>query len=349
MFVFNLLENLAVVAEADNLLVIYNMNTNNGSQYFDNKELFLGPKVTQYGSHMVMTQVQKETKKKYWNIDTQFRDDYDTSSNYLTQYNFSLPQPINDVKSIYVNSIELPVTFYNISAAIGNNTFKVTHGTGSDPVINYHYIIVPDGQYTESTLSSTINSQMRGQGLTDLSLNIVNGYSSFGHASTTYTIDFAVKTNYTSSTSTNIVFSDFDKYNIKSKLGWLLGYRNTTYSTTSAGRIISEELLNLNRINYLYLVVDEFSSNSPNSFISPFSNSILNKNILSKIIIDKQFYPFGTVLPANTGSGYLISDKRTYSGKINLQRLKVQLVNEYGVPMNLNGSDFSFCIEIEYE
>jgi hypothetical protein len=125
--VFVHLENLAVVAEADNLLVIYNMNTNNGSQYFDNKELFLGPKVTQYGSHMVMTQVQKETKKKYWNIDTQFRDDYDTSANYLTQYNFSLPQPINDVKSIYVNSVELPITYYNISSSLGNNVFKITN------------------------------------------------------------------------------------------------------------------------------------------------------------------------------------------------------------------------------
>lgn len=347
MIVFVLLENLAVVVEADNLFLFYIM-----SQYFDNKELFLGPKVTQYGSHMVMTQVQKETKKKYWNIDTQFRDDYDTydtSANYLTKYTFTLPQPINDVKSISVANFELPMTFYNISSSLGNNTFKVTHGTGSNPVINYHYIVVPDGQYTASTLSSTINTQMIGRGLTDLSLNIVNGYSSFGHASTTYTIDFAVKTNYTSSSSTNSVLSDFDKYNIKSKLGWLLGFRNTSYSTTSPGRIVSEQLLDLNRLHYLYLVVDEFSSNTPNSFISPFSTSILNKNILAKIIIDSTTYSFGSVLPASYANGHLQSDKRTYSGKVNLQKLKVQLVNEYGIPVDLNGSDFSFCLEIDYE
>ena len=29
------------------------------SSYFDNKELFTGPKVNQYGSHMLMTNVSK--------------------------------------------------------------------------------------------------------------------------------------------------------------------------------------------------------------------------------------------------------------------------------------------------
>ena len=318
---------------------------NNGSQYFDNKELFLGPKVTQYGSHMVMTQVQKETKKKYWNIDTQFRDDYDTSSNYLTQY-FSLPQPINDVKSICVNSVELPLTFYNISSSLGNNVFKITHDTTTG---QYHYIIIPDGNYDPSGIISVINQQLNAQNLTRISFNIVNGYSTFDFSGQ-YKIDFAVKTNYSVTTSTNNIISDFDKYAVKSKLGWLLGFRNISYTTSNiTGVLLSEKLFNLNNTHYLYLVVDEFSSNSPNSFISPFSNSILNKNILTKIIIDSQFYPFGSTLPANNGNGYLISDRRTYSGKINLQRLKVQLVNEYGVPMNLNGSDFSFCMEIEYE
>jgi hypothetical protein len=129
----------------------------------------------------------------------------------------------------------------------------------------------------------------------------------------------------------------------------MLGFRDITYTTTAPGTIVSEQLFDLNRMHYLYLIAEEFSSNTPNSFISPFATSLLNKNILAKITIDKQLYPYGTVLPANLLNGYLQSDRRTYSGKINLQRLKFQLVNEYGVVMNLNGSDFSFCLEIEYE
>jgi hypothetical protein len=58
---------------------------------------------------------------------------------------------------------------------------------------------------------------------------------------------------------------------------------------------------------------------------------------------------FGSVLTANSSNGLLVSDTRTYSNKVNLQRLNVQMVNELGVPMNLNGLDFSFCLEMECE
>ena len=51
------------------------------SNYFDNKELFLEPKVKQYGSHMVMSNVYKNTKVKYVNIDTKFRDEYNYNDN----------------------------------------------------------------------------------------------------------------------------------------------------------------------------------------------------------------------------------------------------------------------------
>ena len=63
------------------------------SSYFDNKELFTGPKTNQYGSHMVMTNVAKELKVKHINIDTKFRDEY--NSNTTTNYNITLPQKVN--------------------------------------------------------------------------------------------------------------------------------------------------------------------------------------------------------------------------------------------------------------
>ena len=48
------------------------------SKYFDNKETFLGATTTQYGNHMVMTNVMKPGKTKYINIDTRFKDNYET-------------------------------------------------------------------------------------------------------------------------------------------------------------------------------------------------------------------------------------------------------------------------------
>ena len=93
------------------------------SQYFDNKGLFMEPTVSQYGNHMVMTNVHKETKKKKINIDTRFSDEYNLAS--TASVAITLPERIPDVTSMFVSSLELPMSFYNISAALGHlATFK---------------------------------------------------------------------------------------------------------------------------------------------------------------------------------------------------------------------------------
>ena len=80
------------------------------SSYFDDKELFVGPQTHQYGSHMVTTDVKKPIQTKYINVDTRFRDDY--NNNFTIDYNLTLDDRTNDVKSIYVTNLELPISFY---------------------------------------------------------------------------------------------------------------------------------------------------------------------------------------------------------------------------------------------
>jgi hypothetical protein len=322
------------------------------SQYFDNKDSFLQPKVNQYGSHMVMTNVHKETKKKFWNIDSRFRDDYEqyaqtVSGSQINWYTFTLPQSINDVKSISVCNAEIPISFYNISNAFGNNVMK----------INNSIVTIPDGTYTAASLKTALQTQLTSispaiNATFDVSYNGNNTTFFKNTNGSAVSINFAVKSSNTCNGVTNPPSgntADFDKYNIKSKLGWLLGFRDISYSIPNGTTKYSESSLDMNNPKYLYLVMDEFINGNPNSFISPFPMSIINKNILAKISLDNVHYGIGTVLPANQYNGLLLSDKRTYSGKVNLQKLKIQLVNEYGYPVNLNGLDFSFCIEIEYE
>ena len=318
--------------------------------YFDNRDAFLQPQVTQYGNHMVMTNVHKEKRVMHWNIDTQFRDDYDsyaltTSGGLIQGYTFTLPQPINNVRSITVNNAEIPISFYNISAALGNNVMKF----GST------LVTVPNGFYTSATLKTALNAILSvSSGLFfDISSNS-NPYTSFRNTTgSPITISFAVTPSNTCSTVTKAgagtVAADFDKYNVKSKLGWLLGFRSINYTIVSGATQGSEGLLDLSAPRYLYLVVDEFTNSNTNSFISPLPTSLVNKNILAKITIDYAHYSFGQVITANPPNGLLISDCRCYNGKVNLQKLRVQLVNAYGTPIHLNGLDFSFCLEVEYE
>lgn len=316
------------------MLLCYMMYSSSSSS-----ELFLHPKVDQYGSHMVMTNVYRDSKKKYWNIDTQFRDDYqEYSSSSPTQYTFTLPQTINNVKNIRVVNMELPMLFDNVSTTLGNHLFVITYNSTE------YTITIPNGSYDISALITKINAQINATALNGkIAVSNSGNYFVFTTSvSGTFVITFSV-----GSFVNNLV--SFDKYNIKSKIGWMLGFRELSYTLQGATTLTSECVFDILRPKYVYLACDDYVNGGPNSFLSNLPQSVLNKNILAKITLDNKLYPVGSTLPANLLNGYLQSDKRVYSGITNLQRFKFQLVNEYGFSLHLNGADFSFCLEIEYE
>ena len=324
------------------------------SEYFDNKSLFMEPKTTQYGSHMVMTDVFKGSKKKLLNIDTKFRDEYNylnnsnvsSNLNYqnVANYNITLPETYTNVKHISVSSMEIPVSYYNISSNLGNNCFKITNLTTNI----FKVVLIPDGQYTASSLQTQISTLITAlnasfSGVTNLTFTLTP------NAATVIT-----ENNISSPPNYLIEFNSdsagaFDKYNFKFKLGWILGFRNPSYTIKPNGSITSEAVLDLSGSRYLYLVLDEFSHGNQSSFVAPMSVSLIKKNILARISTDIALTHYGSVLFGSLSNGRLISDCRSYTGKTDIQRLNVQLVNENGVPINLNGLDFSFCMELEHE
>ena len=300
------------------------------SKYLDNKSAFLEPQVSEYGTSIVMTNVSKPKKTRYLNIDTRFTDDYQNTKVYNSpdKHTITLPERINDVSSIKVSQIEIPLSFYNVSTCLGNNHL-VIRSSSSNTVVN-----VTDGNYTGNYSSLSFNNLT-----TDLQYTIdVNNYIKFINLSTvtTYTIDFAVD-----------VSGNSDKYSLKSKLGWLLGFRNDKYTLGPGKSVVSESCMDCSPIRYLYLVLDEYSNSFPNSFSSFYSRSVMNKKILAKISLNNN--PYKTLLTGNESNGALVSDTRTYSGKVDIQRINVELVNEWGKIVNMNGLDYSFLLKIEHE
>ena len=302
------------------------------SQYFDNKDLFLRPNTKQYGSHMVMTNVHKETKRKYVNIDTRFRDDYNDSQ--LANYTITLPERITDAKSIYITNVEIPNVLYNVSVAQKNSSLVITD-IGNN---NKYTVTVTDDRYkTITELHSELNTKLHAIiDISDISISLDSNKSKFT-SSKNYAINFAVDAS-----------GNFDKSLLKSKLGWILGFRKINYTFNSSG-MLAEALPDVFGSKYLYLAIDEFSNGNQRSFISPLPNSLINKNIAARVSIDSIAFGFNNLITANRANGTMVSDKREYTGKIDLQKLNVQLLDEYGNPVSLNGLDFSFCMEVEHE
>lgn len=305
------------------------------SKYDDNKSLFLAPKMTQYDGHMVMTNVVKPTKIKYVNVDTSFRDEfseYDSKS--VANCNVTLPERITEVKSIQVRNLELPMSMYNISEAIGNHCFKIEKDATSQMVI------IPDGQYTIQSLSASINGALQAlpSPFNQIAYSFTSGLkSAFDPSNTSIVLNFAVSPT-----------GAFDAYNLKKKLGWVLGFRSANYNVVST-KTVSEGIVDLSGFRYLYLVLDEFTKGNQNSFIAALPSSLVRKQILARISINTNVYPFGSILPANNYNGYLLTDQRKYSGRVDLQKLNIQLVDDVGKPVSLNGLDYSFCLEVEHE
>ena len=306
------------------------------NKYDDNKSNFLSPKVTQYDGHMVMTNVSKPTKRKFINIDTQYRDEFSSP----TQCEFTLPDRITDVKAMVVRNIEIPVTVYNFSSAIGNTYFQITDASG----INKTMVTIPDGEYTPDTIAVAVNAAI--QTTTGIFKNLNCSTNTLINSNFSFTSSVPLIINFAVNSS-----GQFDGYNIKRKLGWFLGFRNPSYTVLSSPPNIlnSEAFVDYSGLRYLYLVVDEYTRGNQNSFIAALPSSLVRKNILARISINKSTFQFGSFLPANNFNGYLLSDRRTYSGKVDLQKLSVQLVDDIGNPVSLNGLDYSFCLEVEHE
>ena len=93
---------------------------------------------------------------------------------------------------------------------------------------------------------------------------------------------------------------------------------------------------------YLYLAIDDFNNNVNNYFTGAFNNSVLNKNILARIpryFNDQELLS----LPAPNDNEHC----RSYFGPINIQKLRVQLLDEYGRPVSLHNRDYSFSLEFD--
>jgi hypothetical protein len=286
-----------------------------------------------------MSNVIRPIKTRYVNIDTRFRDDYDSSvtSNYV----ITLPQRIQNVKSLKVTNIESPFSYYNISEDLKNNTIQFQDNTGTITVYT-----IPDGFYTPDSLATYFSNNPPNS---YISYSQSSNFSQFifspdiGDGIVTMFIQFSVDDS-----------GNFDRSDVKKKVGWLLGFRKISYfMKPSVTTITSESFIDLNGPRYMYVAIDEFTQNtSDNTFLAPLYKSIINKNIMARVCPPKYpltNYTFGnSVFQTNNKDGTLLSDTRSYPS-VDLHKIRVELLDESGHNLNLNGLDFSLCLEVEYE
>lgn len=282
----------------------------------------------------VINPLKKRTTKQNLNIDTRFRENYYTSSS--SNFHFDLPIKFSSVMQMQLAAFEMPFSYFNISKQRGNNFFSIKKESSG---LNY-VITIPDGNYTPASLVAYLNNYCN---MTVPELNFVQFiYNIDGTGSGSGQLIVGVMTGnegtYFTLNFQNDINGNPDTTNpLPLKLGWMLGFRNGIYF----GNInyVSEGLVDLTGSKYLYLVVDDYNNNVNNGFYSAFNSSILNKNILARI--STQPNPFGSITQNNLS---LITSPRQYFGPVDIQKLNIQLLDEYGRVIELNNMDYSFCL-----
>jgi hypothetical protein len=322
--------------------------------------------------------IYRKTITKLLNVDTRFRGNYLASSS--TNYIIDLPDPINNVIEMTLSDLELPSTYYPITAANQNNYFwiKTTNFLDND---SFYYIVIPDGNYYFQTLVEDINNIFKVLGL-NMSMSIDLNYNNVGGIGegTGLTSIGILTVDDISNNSTNLGIKTFEikfnasiptagqnsigptsynydnykqSYSISNPLdykqlfGFILGYRNPVYSneirTGINSRLFykSESIIDISGPKYLFLVIDDGTKSVFSGFSNAADTGNLSSNIIARISIKGQLF---SIQSQNDFSVY--SQPRYYNGPVNIKKIAIQLLDEYSNIVNLNNKDFSFTLKM---
>jgi len=286
--------------------------------------------------------IEIRTTNKNLTIDTIFRNNYYSTLSSICL--IDLPIKFVNVLSIQLASIEFPNSYFNQTITEDSNYFTIIINNVSK------VLTIPCGSYTQEDLLVYLNNLI-------LSLTESFNYLVF-NISTTQTGSFSgngrmiITTNSNLTTPFNFTVDFQSDRNgnqdystpLPLKLGWLLGFRQGIYTNNSS--YISEGIVDLIGRRYAFLSIDEFCNNKSDSYYSAFNNSLLNKNILARISTNTSNiinFNYNIQDKLNT----LTDNRRIYFGSIDITKLKIQLLDEYGRIINLNNMDFSFSLILQ--
>lgn len=320
--------------------------------------------------------INRKTVSKLLNVDSRFRSNYLTSNS--TNYLMDMP-PINNVIEMTLCDLELPSTFYPISVIYQNNYFWIRTIDTNDEE-HYYYIVVDEGNYYFQTLLTTINRIFsdlsldisiislldynniggigEGTGITEIGVLSVQNIAS--STIKTFELNFNgpfipnqnISQNYTNAIINEMSVDEY--YSVKNTIdykqlfGWILGFRKPLYtapiissSIDNAIYYTSESIIDLSGPKYLYLIVNDFNNSVNVNFLTLSENGMLPDNIIARISQKGQLF---SIQSQNDFSIY--AEPRYYYGPVKINKLNIQLIDEYGRPVDLHNKDFSFTLRL---
>lgn len=248
------------------------------------------------------------------NIDSTYREYASVYADDSNDYLFKLNEPIPNVVSIMLYSIEIPMSWYTFTEARGNTVMQpvlITQNADSSLVSKfvYPFIQINDGNYTAKSLIKLVKQLIQQCGMFvnqattfELTQDIYTGRSKIV-ISSAFRMDAIVlppepyyvgastlDSRYTQCQVAFLFHSVELKTKVNYNLGWLLGFRvpflvsPVLYSTQMIDMLIySNSIVDTNGTKYIILQLDDFKTNRLNK-------SVVNINTKSDQVIPLPAY-----------------------------------------------------------
>lgn len=217
----------------------------------------------------------KDTIKRIISVDSKYRDD---KTNSATNFTFNLSEPLRDVVSLKLYSIQIPQTWYTVANSYGSNFFYLK---GNSPGIDnggYDYKIdISAGNYTSNTLIGALNTKIQEIKTQNFDICFGNTQIGYNPNAALATLSVSLKKVY-NETSYYLYFPTWTNPNLNAAVGGpryqsipgFLGYNSTTYylnSLYSSSSLLSKTNTagnNTDNANAIYFI--DGSNNTNNYF-----------------------------------------------------------------------------------
>ena len=306
-------------------------------------------------------------------IDSRFRPNYYTTKS--TNFDVTLPSMQKNVVSMRVSSIELPTTYYAVSAANQNNTCLIIDAAFPYPAPCW-LLTLPDGNYEQSwannsqaafielamnaaivvaqpgtvDLAGSVTLTPLSPPLSDtvdlsLTLDRVNGKAVFGLPPLSSTSRFS-PSGFTLRFNVDSNGNPRADQALQLRLGWQLGYRAPEYVALLL--CPSEGICLVCGPRYGFVSIDDYQKNTGPSYIVAYANSVLQDNIITRINLAELQADVGVYQSSSDpGLSNQLNRTREYFGPVDIQRLHIALYDEFGRIIDLNYMDWSLTLAFE--
>lgn len=309
-------------------------------------------------SRGLVNPLKRETIKNTLVINSKFFVNSATS-NTSTDFSVILKEPYNNVVSLKLASMELMNSYYPISDYLKTNrftieTYKLTNSTNVITDFYSKEIQISEGSYNANSIYPIINAILAADpslNMVTTTYNTVKGKILFFLNPSPVPLPPAGKT-YAFNLSFT-VSHDPTRY-IFLNMGWLFGYTKSRYNfltdyvstatTTQEIGFNPEAPLDFTGTKYFLLEVTDYNNNAPAvlKYPAPDKYSFTVKDILAKV--PNVSSPYSIIFEDSSDR---VFKTRNYFGPVKLQKLRIRLLDENGIVVNLNNSTMAITFEVE--